>query len=129
MLSRETGTLTVYKEACTVAVAEANRTTGRSFGRSVELWHDRNQRIDLGAANALLSDVCIWFGGLVNLLTQVTNSSFHGPLCIADRRPFLKSLWNKMNDLVHSRTNKVDAVVTKLVIKEFKVAFQTQRRA
>ena len=77
----------------------------------------------MGAADVLLSNVCIWFGGLANLLTQVTNSSFHGPLRIADQRLFLKGLWNEMNDLVHSRMNEVDVVVMKLVIKEFEVAF------
>ena len=52
---------------------------------------------------------------------QIANGTFHGPLHIANGWTFLKCFWHEVDDLVDSRSNKVELVMTKLVINEFEV--------
>jgi len=89
----------------------------------IKLRHDSKQCIDLRLMHTFSSEIGIWFRWLLNLLIQVTNHCLHHPLHIADWGSLLQSLWNKVNNLVNSGLYKMDAVMTKLIVHEFKVIF------
>lgn len=89
-----------------IAVSQVNGSSWKTSRRFIELRYDGQESIDLAAPNTF-QKVSVRAGGLLNLLTEVSDRSLHGPLSIAYQGPFAYGLWYKVACLVNTWLNEL----------------------